>query len=104
MTNPHEKLALELLFKRLDKIEEIMQKIDDRLDKVDVTLAAQHISLETHIRRTELAEQRINIVELATVQVKSHVDNMKGAAKALVIVSGIVALLGSLYGLFKIVG
>jgi hypothetical protein len=95
MSDQIEKLALELLFRRLDKIEVIMSKIDERLDSVDVTLGKQHVSLENHIRRTELAERQIAIVN-------SHVDNMKGASKTLVIVSGIVVLIGALYGLFKI--
>lgn len=51
-----------------------MKKTDqilDRLGKIDVTLAEQHITLKDHIRRTELLESEIK-------PIKKHVDMVKG--------------------------
>lgn len=42
---------------RLDRIEDKIDKLGERLNSIDVTLAAQHVSLEHHIRRTEILEE-----------------------------------------------
>lgn len=52
----------------------VLAKIDDRLSKIDVTLAAQHESLRDHIRRTELLEEQIK-------PVNEHVHELKGIIK-----------------------
>ncbi len=43
----------------LDKLDEM----DKRLDNIDVTLAKQHVSLEEHIKRTNLLEEKLDPVE-----------------------------------------
>lgn len=39
---------------------EKLDKLDSRLDGIDITLVKQNASLEHHIFRTDLAEQRID--------------------------------------------
>lgn len=41
------------------KLETKLDKIDDRLGSIDSTLAAQHVSLTEHIRRTQLLEEQV---------------------------------------------
>ena len=52
----------------------ILSKIDDRLSKIDSTLAAQHESLRDHIRRTELLEEQVKPIH-------EHVHELKGVIK-----------------------
>lgn len=42
-----------------EKIYDKLDKINDHLGKIDVTLSAQHISLDNHIKRTSQLEQRM---------------------------------------------
>ncbi len=67
---------------RFDKLDQQLEKLDSRLDNIDVTLARQNVSLETHIKRTELLEE-------ALVPLKAHMNQIMGAGKLI----GIVALL-----------
>jgi len=62
--------------KRLTRIEEKLDDTNDHLASIDITLAAQHISLKEHIRRTAILE-----ADLAPI--KKHVNMMSGALKLL---------------------
>lgn len=68
-----------------NKLEKVLDKLDSRLDNIDVTLAAQHVSLKDHIRRTELLEDAVKPLQ-------SHMDMVKGAAKLI----GLASLLASI--------
>jgi septal ring factor EnvC (AmiA/AmiB activator) len=79
--------------KRVDRIEAKVDKIDERLDSIDKTLAAQHVSLKEHIRRTELLEADV-------APIKTHVSKIEGALKLI----GVVSLgIGIAVGLIEIV-
>lgn len=56
------------------RIEDKVDKIIDKIGSIDVTLAAQHVSLTDHIRRTELLEKEIE-------PIKKHVSMVHGAMK-----------------------
>lgn len=43
-------------FDRFGRMEDKLDHIVDRIGSIDVTLAAQHVSLKEHMRRTELLE------------------------------------------------
>ena len=47
----------------LNRIEEKIDRLDLRLDGVDKTLVRQNSELESHIKRTELLEGRIDPLE-----------------------------------------
>ncbi len=77
---------------QLDKIENKIDILSAHLSNIDVTLAAQHVSLDDHIRRTELIE-----ADLAPI--KSHVSQVQGAIRLIgfvAIVLGILHYLGRL--------
>lgn len=72
----------------LIRLENKIDKLDTKLSRVDVTLAAQHVSLKDHIRRTELLEEDMK-------PVKAHVTKVKGALAllgAVTAVAGIAAV------------
>jgi hypothetical protein len=45
--------------KKLEVIENKIDKIDSRLNSIDTTLVSQHEVLKEHIRRTELLEEDV---------------------------------------------
>lgn len=80
--------------KRLERIETKLDDIGDHLGQINVTLAAQHVSLKEHIRRTALLEQEMK-------PVKKHVYMVNGALKLL----GVLALLATIIeGIIKLAG
>lgn len=41
----------------------ILEKISDDITDIKVTLAKQHVSLEEHVRRTDLLETKVGILQ-----------------------------------------
>lgn len=69
---------------RLERIESKLDKVVEHISSIDSTLAAQHVSLDDHIRRTELLEKDV-------APLKAH-DNMRaGAFKLTGLVLGLCA-------------
>ena len=62
-------------------------KIYERLNSIDTTLAAQHVSLREHIRRTEILEEKLQPVE-------KHVAMVDGALKLLGVIGIVAAIVG----------
>jgi len=44
---------------RIIRIEDKIDKVVEHIGSIDSTLAAQHVSLKDHIRRTEILEQTV---------------------------------------------
>lgn len=53
--------------KQLERIEIKVNSLADSMHRVDVTLAAQHVSLKEHMRRTKLLEKIMLIVAAALI-------------------------------------
>lgn len=77
---------------KFDKLDIKIDKIQDRLTSIDVTLAAQHESLKLHIKRTNLLEQKLRPVE-------DHVTVVHGVLKLLGLAT---VLLGIIQALMKL--
>lgn len=60
-----------------------LDRIEERLDKIDTTLVKNTISLEEHIRRTNLIEEELK-------PIKSHVSFVNALTK---IIAGALSLL-----------
>lgn len=71
--------------KRLERIESKLDDTNDHLSAIDSTLAAQHVSLREHIRRTALIEK-----ELAPI--KTHVNRVEGALKLISVAAALAAI------------
>jgi len=69
-------------------IENKLDRIDARLNSIDVTLVAQHVSLKDHIRRTEILENEVKPIQ-------KHVAMVNGALK-------FIGLLGILAGVLEV--
>lgn len=79
---------------RLDRIEGKIDKLSEHLSNMDVTLAAQHISLENHIRRTELLEAQV-------IPMKKRYDTLNGVIKGLTVLGGLAAGILAILKLYK---
>jgi hypothetical protein len=62
-----------------------LDKVYDKLQNIDVTLAAQHETLKDHIRRTEILEVKLEPVE-------KHVNMVNGAIKFIGLVGIIIGI------------
>lgn len=67
------------------RMESKIDKLDSRLDSIDVTLAAQHEQLKIHIKRSDLLEQQVE-------PIKAHVAMVSGAVKFLGLSAALIAL------------
>jgi hypothetical protein len=74
------------------RLDEKIDGISEKISEINVTLAAQHISLKEHIRRTEILETRLEPIE-------SHVLLMNSSAK---IISLVGIVMGVIAGLAEI--
>lgn len=79
---------------RLIRIENKVDKISERINSVDVTLAAQHESLKDHMRRTELLEQAVE-------PLKSHLNAVHMAAKLIGVIVGIITVGAAVVEIFS---
>lgn len=80
--------------KRLDRIEEKIDLLVERVGFIDVTLAKQHVSLVEHIKRTALLEKVI-------VPIKKHVDVVQGVVKLIFLIASIAAIIDVTIRLLK---
>lgn len=74
------------------KLELKLDKIEERLSSIDVTLTKQASQLEHHIYRTDLAEKHLSMLEQELKPVKRHVAMIDGILKGLGVLSTIVAI------------
>lgn len=79
----------------LDRIEAKVDKLDDRLDLVDITLVKQEANLKEHMRRTHLLEGKVEHIETEIQKelepVKKHVNQVKIVAKIIGIIIPAIA-------------
>jgi archaellum component FlaC len=77
---------------RIIRIEDKIDKVVEHIGSIDSTLAAQHVSLKEHMRRTELLEQEIE-------PIKAHVDMVSGAVKLILFTA---AICGGIEGIISL--
>ncbi len=87
---------LELILDEVKTIRVKAYESDNRLNSIDVTLAKQSISLDNHIKRTEMLEHRMEPVE-------KHVLMLNGFFKILGLLGTIVAIAVGIFQLFKLI-
>ena len=76
---------MKLVLTKLDKLDEKVDKTNDRLNSMDKTLVKQEENLKEHMRRTDLLENDLK-------PIKKHVAVMNGAFKALGIIGTVIGI------------
>jgi predicted nuclease with TOPRIM domain len=79
--------------KKLERIEDKIDHIQEKISSIDVTLAKQHESLEIHIKRTNILEQKLEPVENHVVAVNTVLKVIGFSALALGIIEGVLKLI-----------
>ena len=74
----------------LAKLDKKIDKLDSRLDHVDITLIKQEAQLAEHIRRTNILEQKLEPVE-------KHVTMVNGVLKFI----GLLAVIAGIWQAVK---
>lgn len=78
--------------KKLEAIENKVDRLDERLDTIEKVLIKQELNLEIHIKRTNLLEESVELLRQDLRPVERHVDYIHGALKFIGIVSLIVGI------------
>ena len=86
---------------RYDRMEKKLDDILEKVHSIDKTLISQHISLEHHIRRTDLLEDKVFGVEEEIKPLKQGVATIKGVFK---LISFIGLAISMLVGVLKLLG
>lgn len=84
------------------KILDKLDKIEDRLDGIDITLAKQEINLAEHMRRSDSIESYVQHLEDKFVPVEKHVIMVNGIVKFIGIISIIGTIVLTLLQIFRI--
>lgn len=77
---------------KLTRIESKIDKLDSRLDIIDITTAKQEINIHEHIRRTNLLEERVEQIREELKPVEIHVHYMHGTLKAIGVLSLLIGI------------
>lgn len=68
--------------------------------RIEVALARIEENLKEHMRRTELAERAIEMLDLDLRPMKAHVARVDGALKLLGVIAVITGIVASIAGIF----
>jgi hypothetical protein len=75
------------------RIEEKLDKIVDKIGRIDVTLAAQYVSLEEHIKRTKMLEDRVKPIEDHVVMLGAMTRIIGAAVTIIGVIAAIVEII-----------
>lgn len=73
---------------------EILEKIDNKINNVDITLAKQAKDIEYHIKRTDLLEEKVRLV-------KEHVVFVKNLITVIMSLGGVIGFVAVVYAAIK---
>ena len=82
-----------------ERIYELLDKISDDISELKITAAKQEENIKEHIRRTELAEENLEIIRKEIQPLKEHVIAINGVLRIIGVISIII---GSAAGFFEI--
>jgi hypothetical protein len=82
-----------------ERIYEVLDKISEDISDLKVTTAKQEENIKEHIRRTEIAEENLDLIRKEIEPLKEHVIVINGFLK---IVGAISVIVGSVAGMIRI--
>jgi len=85
----------------ISRFEGKLDQIHEQITLVNVTLAVQAEQLTNHIRRTEIAEKRLDEIESEVKPIQKHVLHVEGAIKLLGIVATLLGIATAVAGLIS---
>ena len=82
-----------------ERIYEVLDKISEDISDLKVTAAKQEENIKEHIRRTEIAEENLDLIRKEIEPLKEHVIVINGFLK---IIGAISVIVGSVAGMIRI--
>jgi hypothetical protein len=82
-----------------ERLFEILDKISEDVSELKITVAKQEENIKEHIRRTEIAEQNLEIIHNEIRPLKEHVIVINAVLKGIGVISIII---GSATGFFQL--
>jgi hypothetical protein len=73
-----------------ERIYEVLDKISEDISELKITTAKQEENLKEHIRRTELAEENLQMLRQEIEPLKQHVIAINGVLKIIGLISVII--------------
>ena len=74
----------------MSNIDDKLEEIKTHLSNIDITLVRNTVSLETHVKRTEMAEDRITQVEKDIKPLQKHMSEINGVLRFLGLIGIII--------------
>lgn len=91
----------------MDKIADRVEKLDERLDTQGLMLARNTASLEEHMRRTELNEKAVSLLQVAIEAQKDELvkvqSNMRANSRAWALIAGAGGAIATIVGVVSAV-
>ncbi|MCK9370539.1 hypothetical protein M0R04_11565 [Candidatus Dojkabacteria bacterium] len=87
--------------KHLNRLHDKLDGLDDRLNNIDKSLEKAVISLEYHIKRTDLLEDSLNKLSLDLKPLENHVTYVNNIIKFLGALGAITAFAVGIYKSFN---
>lgn len=80
----------------VDRIEKKIDDLSEHLGSIDKVLAAQHVTLKDHIRRTAALEKKLEPVE-------KHVSTIEGAVKLITLLGIVATIISTILHIYKVI-
>lgn len=84
-----------------NRIEGKIDKISDKIETINLTVAKQEENLQEHMRRTEIAEKSIELLHEEIRPLKEYSDKARAAVSMIIALSSIVLFFLSVAQFFK---
>jgi archaellum component FlaC len=92
---------LRLIHEKVEKLDSKIDTISSDIVEIKITSARHDENLKLHMKRSDLAEQGINILKEELVPIKKHVHGIDSIIKFIMIGSSFIGAIAGILKLFK---
>lgn len=91
---------LRIIIDKVDKLDGKIDGIGSDIVEIKITSARHDENLKMHMKRSDAAEEGINLLKEALVPIKSHIHSVESIIKFVAVSSGIVGAIGGVLKFF----
>lgn len=92
---------LKLINDKVDKLDNKIDSISQDIVHIKVTSAKHEENLKLHMKRSDMAEEGINLLKEELIPIKKHINTVDGIIKFMMIVSTFVGTILGFLRFFK---
>lgn len=78
-----------------------LDKLDSRIDNIDITMAKQNVSLEYHIKRSDQADAAIELLDQRVKPLEAHTLTVATVLKFVMYIGTFIAGIAGIYAALK---